>query len=45
MKYCSLGFLCVWFGSHPSRGAWIEMDGTYLTREQARVAPLTGCVD
>ena len=31
--------------SHPSRGAWIEMDILALRQLHAGVAPLTGCVD
>ena len=31
--------------SHPSWGAWIEMDGTGCQPCRAVVAPLMGCVD
>ena len=31
--------------SHPSRGAWIEINTLYLNHWGIYVAPLTGCVD
>ena len=31
--------------SHPSRGAWIEMQRAARRISASRVAPLTGCVD
>ena len=31
--------------SHPSRGAWIEIDKGVLIPAQLHVAPLAGCVD
>ena len=32
-------------GSHPARGAWIEMSHFYCEREVYAVAPRKGCVD
>ena len=31
--------------SHPSRGAWIEIEAITRMDADALVAPLTGCVD
>ena len=31
--------------SHPSRGAWIEIQWSHLCFHRPSVAPLTGCVD
>ena len=31
--------------SHPSRGAWIEMNDAMFNKAELAVAPLTGCVD
>ena len=31
--------------SHPSRGAWIEIDAVEYAIGDTVVAPLTGCVD
>ena len=31
--------------SHPSRGAWIEMERKFIALLSRVVAPLTGCVD
>ena len=36
----------LWAKSHPSRGAWIEMEkGIMAGRDADAVAPLAGCVD
>ena len=45
MKFdeCALGLLGV--GSHPSRGAWIEIRWIKPKCRIVSVAPLTGCVD
>ena len=32
-------------GSHPSRGAWIEIETRSASGYRPVVAPLTGCVD
>ena len=32
-------------GSHPTRGAWIEMPDYWRANARALVAPHTGCVD
>ena len=31
--------------SHPTMGAWIEMDVTYVDNKTIEVAPHDGCVD
>ena len=31
--------------SHPSRGAWIEIEDDDEDEEEEKVAPLAGCVD
>ena len=45
MKYGMLIGMLDNVGSHPSRGAWIEIPPPRNSRSGRRVAPLTGCVD
>ena len=46
MKYGRPRQYHLWAKSHPSRGAWIEMEkGIMAGRDADAVAPLAGCVD
>ena len=44
--YRMFAMLLLVIGSHPSRGAWIEIRSMFIFRLRPEwVAPLTGCVD
>ena len=45
MKYMDYAQLIQLKWSHPSRGAWIEIEIGYRHNVFIAVAPLTGCVD
>ena len=45
MKYKKQVSKIILIASHPSRGAWIEIEHFILHIPGEKVAPLTGCVD
>ncbi len=44
MKFVIISLVGLGVGSHPARGAWVEINRIYHASREDRVAPRKGCV-